>query len=89
MKLFYKDPDAVLDYAVNWSDYLEDGETLSSSSFTVESGITKDSESNTGTSSVVWLSGGELYAEYTITCTITTSEGRTDERSFSVSIKQL
>jgi len=46
MTRFLKDPDAVLDYGFDWSDWLADGETISTSTWTVETGITKDSDSN-------------------------------------------
>ena len=54
---FVKDPDEVLDYSIDWSTWL-DSDTISSSSWTVESGITKDSDSNDTTSTTIWLSGG-------------------------------
>lgn len=84
MATFYKDPDAVLDYSVDWSDWLATGETISTSSFTVATGVTKDSETNDTTSATVWLSGGTDGTRYTITNQITTSDSRTDDRSFTV-----
>lgn len=88
MSNFVKDPDAVLDYTVDWSSWLASGETISTSVFTVGSGITKDSESNTTTAGTVWLSGGTAGVAYTVTHQITTSESRTDERSFVVEVKE-
>lgn len=83
---FTKDPDATLDYTVDWSDWLDTGETISSSSFSVPSGITKASESNTTTSATVWLSGGTKWTTYTVTNEVTTTAGRTDQRSFDVRV---
>ena len=82
---FYKDSDAVLDFSVDWSAWLS-SETISTSSFTVEAGLTKDSESNDTTSATVWLSGGVSGTSYTVTNTITTSAGRTDERSLTINV---
>ena len=68
-----KDPGEILEYLINWSGELTTGETISTSAFTVPTGITKDSESNTTTTSTVWLSGGTAGREYIVTCTVTTS----------------
>lgn len=87
MREFLKDPNAVLDYVFNWSSWLQSGETISSSTFTVETGITKDSETNTTTSATVWLSGGTEGNRYTITNRVTTNQGRTDDRSAIVRVQ--
>ncbi len=92
MELFTKDVDAVLDYGFDWDDdtdpWLGTGETLSTSTWTVESGITKDSDSKTDTITTIWLSGGTEGERYTISNRIVTSDGRTDERSFIVSVTE-
>lgn len=83
---YIKDPDAVLDYKFDWSDWLAVGETISTASVTVTSGITKDSDSitDTNTSVTVWLSGGTESMLYKATCRITTSDSRTDDRTISI-----
>ena len=86
MAIYYKDVDAVLDYGVDWSDWLDTGETISTSTYTVTAGITKDSDSNTTTASTVWLSGGTDGTSYTITNEVVTSDSRTDQRSFTVKV---
>jgi hypothetical protein len=83
---FLKDPNAVLDYVFDWSSWLQTSETISTATFTVESGITKNSESNTTTNATVWLSGGTVGERYTITCRVTTNQGRTDDRSAIVRV---
>lgn len=85
---YYKDPDAVLDYGLDWSSWLADGETISTSTWTVPSGITKDSDSNDGTSTTVWLSGGTAGTVYTVANKIVTSTGRTEERSILIQVKE-
>lgn len=86
MSSFSKDPNAVLDYQVDWSGWLN-GDTLATSTFAVTPvGLTIDSESNTTTVATVWLSDGNLGTTYTVTNQVTTSGGRTDERSFHVAI---
>jgi len=44
-------------------------------------------DSNTGTRATVWLSGGTEGQLYTVTNRITTSGGRTDERSFVIQVQ--
>lgn len=82
-----KDPDAILDYPMDWSSWLETGETLVTSSWLVDNGLTKDSENNTTTASVVWLSGGVAGQTYLVTNRITTSLGRQEDRSFRIKVQ--
>jgi len=84
---FAKDPDAVLDYAVDWSRWLA-GDEIATSEWTVPSGITKVSDSKTTTKTTVWLSGGTAGQFYTVTNRITTTGGRTEERSFTIRVEE-
>ena len=86
MKLFKKDPSAILDYSIDWSLWL-DGDTIQSSSWTVPQGLTKASETNNSTTATVWLSGGTVDQTYTVTNRITTANGRTDERSILIKVE--
>lgn len=83
---FVKDPDSVLDYGLDWSSWLADGEIISTSSWTAESGITVDSDSKDSSSTTVWLSGGTDGESYLVTNTITTSGFRTVERSIRIMV---
>lgn len=84
---FLKDADAVLDFGVDWSNWLEDGDTISSSSWTVTpSTITTDSTENTTTVAKIWLSGGLTGTTYTATNRIVTSDGRTEDRSIYIKV---
>jgi len=82
----YKDPGANLDYSFDWEDWLAVGETISTSSWSVSAGITKGSETDTDTTTTVWLTGGTAGTAYTITCTVTTSTGRIDDRSMTIKV---
>lgn len=82
---FYKDPSAVLDYTIDWSDWL-DTDTISTSSWTVPSGITQSAETETTTTATVWLSGGTADNVYEVTNTITTAAGRTDQRTLIIHV---
>jgi hypothetical protein len=85
---FVKDPAAELDYTVDWTKWLA-GDTISTSSWTIPSGLTKGTkgESNTTKTATIWLKGGTLGTEYTVTNKIVTVAGRTDERSFTITIE--
>lgn len=84
---FSKDPEAVLDYTIDWSDWLGT-DTISAVSWTVEAGITKDSEGNTTTSATIWLSGGTAGTSYEVTCHITTAGGREDDRTLRIDVEE-
>lgn len=57
---FQKDPAATLDYSVDWTEFLETGEAISASTWTVPDGITQVTTSFTDTKGIIWLSGGTL-----------------------------
>ena len=84
VRTIMKDPDAVLDYAFDWSGWLESDETISSHTITVPTGITNDSDSENGDIVTVWLSGGTAGEKYNVACKIVTSALRTDERSIEI-----
>jgi len=84
---FLKDPDAVLDYVFDWSDWLDSDETISSYIITEETGITVDSDSESDGLVTVWLSGGSAGEKYNVACKITTSLGRTDERTMIIHVR--
>lgn len=71
-----KDPDEVLDYKLDWTDRLA-GDTVATSVWAAEAGITIDSNVFDDTSATVWVSGGTAGTTYRMTNTITTAAGRT------------
>ena len=84
MTIFTKDPDAILDFSVDWSTWLNEGETITASAWTVPTGLTLDSSTFDDTGATAWLSGGTHRRTYTVTNRITTSDGRTDDRSLTI-----
>lgn len=90
---YTKDPDAVLDYLVDWSAWLPTGDTITASTFTVNSddngAIVVDDTLFDSTTTTVWLSGGVAGEKYTVTNHITTADGREDDRSITISVKEL
>lgn len=82
-----KDPHAVLDFQFNWTQWLAASETIVSHVITAESGITKDSDSETAGVVTAWLSGGATGVIYNVACLISTNAGRTDERTIQILIE--
>ncbi len=85
---FTKDPDAVLDYSVDWLLWLA-GDQISSSEWILEAGATiqKITDTFTNSRTVVWLGGGDKGITYLVTNRIVTVGGRTDDRTISVKVE--
>lgn len=81
--LFLKDANAVLDYRIDWSAWLG-VDTIASTTWTVPTGITQDSATNTTTTATIWLSGGTAGTAYTLTNRIVTAAGRTQDQSITI-----
>ncbi len=82
-------PGAKLDYGFNWAAWLTNGEVLTGSTWVVDSvDITLTGSAFTNTVNVTFAQGGVAGVTYNLTCTITTSGGRTDKRSFILVCKQ-
>lgn len=75
-----KDPDDVCDYQFDWSQRLEEDETIATSDFTVDRGSVEIAESPEpsidGAITTFWLTGGENGESCVITNRVVTSEGR-------------
>lgn len=92
----YKDPQAVKDYQLNWTDYLtelSEGDTLISSTWSITVG--PDDELSIGAdvlahpATTVWVSGGTVDMTYWVTNHVVTNEGREDDQSIIIKIKQM
>lgn len=88
MTVFAKDPDATLDYSIDWSAYLADGETLSTSDWSVEpaetGGLAVLAAGVQGATSQVTVGGGISGHSYRLVNRISTNQSRTDERSITI-----
>lgn len=82
-----KDPDATLDYQLDWSDWLATGESISSAAVTVTD-ATLVSTVTTNTTVTAWISGGTVGNRVTIKYHITTnnSPARIDERTLTIRV---
>lgn len=83
-----KDPEAVLFHAHDVSDWLVAGETITEYDVVGESGITVDQVNIEGAVIAYRISGGAAGSNYIVTCTVTTSAGRTDERSARYRVRE-
>lgn len=84
-----KDPQAKLDYAIDWTAWLQASETITTSTWTAPTGITKmvtPAESVVGGKATVWLQGGTVGQSYAVVNHIITSQGREDERTLLILI---
>jgi hypothetical protein len=86
-----KDPDAKLDYKLDWSDWLAEtpsgADTISTSTWTVTSGLTKESDANDDDSTTIWLSGGTAGSDYEIINSIVTDGGRQDDVALTIYVR--
>lgn len=90
---YVKDPQAKLDYSVDWTageggSWLQTGETITASTWTVPAGITQSTPapSFTGTKTTIWLTGGTVGVNYAVVNHITTNQGREDDRTIHIHV---
>ena len=93
MSYLLKDPDAVLDYTVDWAaDYLAPGELLAQSDWNVvpdeEGGVALAGSDFDAATSTVKAAGGVAGHVYSLVNRITTSAGRIDERSIVIRVEK-
>jgi len=88
MAAFRKDPDARLDYTVDWEDWLGSSDFIVSAATSVQSGLTLYTEAFTSTVHTIWLTGGTPGQEYNVTSRIITNAGRIDDRSFTIRVSE-
>jgi hypothetical protein len=86
---FEKDPNNVADYQINWANLIGADTISGTPVWTITpSGLTKDSQTNTTTTSTIWLSGGVAGVTYTVNCRITTAGLRTFDEDLIIGVKE-
>ena len=82
MSAITHDPQAVLDYAIDWTSWLAAGETITTAAWTVV-GATEatPAASHDGKVCTIWLTGRIPGQTVAATVHITTSQGRQDDRT--------
>lgn len=85
-----KDPEANLDYGIDWTTWLA-GDTIASSLWEITEGgpATLSNGFFDGTRTKIWVSGGTLKSRLVITNKITTAGGRANQRSLLIPIGDL
>ena len=85
-----KDPDAVLDYRIDWIEVLSVNnptDIILSSSWVADNTLVIDSNGYTDSQTTVWVSGGTVKKLSNLVNSINTVGGRTHVRTIKVSIK--
>lgn len=82
-----KDPNDVLDYQFGFTEFLGE-DSISSHEIIADPGITVGEHTEGGGVVTVWLSGGEVGRQYTVTCRVTTAGGRIADLSLTLLIRQ-
>lgn len=89
-----KDPDEVLDYSIDWigtsaepGPLFDTSDTISTSTWIVPDGITRDTDSHTNTKTTIWLSGGTALVTYSFVNRIVTAGARTFDQTVKIKIK--
>jgi hypothetical protein len=88
VSIYIKDPDAVLDYAVDWTDWLPAGDSITGRTVAVESGdVVKASDNLAGAVVTAWISGGTVGTNASVRFRVTTAQGRTDDRTIYLKVR--
>ena len=89
-----KDPDAILPYGLNWTDWIISGDSVTEASWTITSPsgdadpIVVDSSSVAANVTTAILSGGTAGNSYSLTCHITTANSYEEDRTIFIQCQQ-
>lgn len=89
MTSYVIDPSSVLDYAWDWTAWLAESETITSHTVTPSDpvGITVNSSSEDAGVVTVWLSGATGRTQR-VTIHIITNQGREDDRTITLTVRE-
>lgn len=83
-----KDPQDTNDFGLDWSGYL-DGDAIITAVWSVPADLVLVRAERAGSLTVAWISGGVAGRDYTVSCRITTDNGRVVERSMELPVRHL
>ena len=84
-----KDPDAVLDYFIDWQPKLDPvADTIATSTWTLPAGITLHQQGFSDTKTLIWLKNGTAGNTYAIHNRITTAGGRTFDQTVTITVAE-
>jgi len=81
-----KAPSEALDHTISYADRLGTSDTIATSTFAVDTGLTNVSDTNSDTTTSIRLSGGTAGQRYKVTNTVTTTDGEDHEQVFYVDV---
>lgn len=92
MSIYLKDPQAILDYAIDWPPGWVGGAAISSALWTVtpaeSGGVSVQDEAVEGLRASVRLGGGVPGHVYRVAGSVILSDGRVDERSLTLRVEE-
>ena len=88
---FTKQPVDVVDYDIDYSEWLSEGDTIESATVTVApaTNLVIDSLFVNDPRIKIWVSGGTNGVTYKVTVTATTADGRVKQDEFRVKVKDI
>lgn len=88
---FTKQPVDVVDYDIDYSEWLSEGDTIESATVTVApaTNLAIDSVFVNDPRIKIWVSGGTNSVTYKVTVTATTADGRVKQDEFRVKVKDI
>jgi len=87
---FTKQPVEVIDYDIDYSEWLTPGDNVESAAVTVEpAGLTIESTFINDPRVKIWVSGGSNGTQYKLTITTTTADGRVKQDEFKIRVKDV
>lgn len=85
---FVKDPDARLDYEIDWSEWLPTGDTIIVSTWECDDdAVTLEDATSDDDSATVFVGGGVIGTSYLVTNRIETGQGRINDQTIKIKIK--
>ena len=85
-----KDPRGTVDYEINWADTMSESspaDTISTSSWTANHGVTVDSDSKTTSTTSVWVSSGTKLKYADLVNKVVTAAARTHYRTVTLKLQ--
>lgn len=87
---FPKQPNEVLDYDIDFSDWLaERDDTIASVTADCDDGIEVDLVTHLNGVVKLWMVGGTSGRSYKVTATVVTADGRTKEGDIRIQVREL
>lgn len=88
METIVKDPDDTRTVSVDWSEFIGSS-TISSTDWTVATGLTEGTNSTSGNTRSCLVSGGKEGCDYLVTCRVTLNTGEIRDQSVLLKVRTL